>query len=464
MKSKNFKYILLGLACLHFSCKKYLGIEPPKNSLIQGVVFQDDNLATSAVLGLYAAMASSGSYASGSSNSITCLSGLSADELTGYNTLNLPFYQNQLTPDQTYVGTLYSSPYQLVYSANSVLAGLAASNSLTPPVKTQLQGEALFVRAFTYFYLVNLYGPVPLQLTNDYRVTQVAPRATAAQVYQQILSDLTTAEALLPEAYPGAGRVRPNKSAVQALLARTYLYLKDWANAEKYASLVIGKSTYSLVDVNAVFLANSQEAIWQLMPPANTNTQEGALFILTSTPLLASLNSGLALNGFEAGDKRKNAWIGSITAGGQTYYYPYKYKVRSSSTVTEYSMVLRLAEQYLIRAEARINQPGKADQGIADLNVIRDRARAAATAGVPNPLPPLATTLSQSAALLAVEQERRVELFSEWGHRWLDLTRTGRATAVLSPVKPQWQADDVRYPIPSNELSRNPNITQNPGY
>jgi hypothetical protein len=463
MKLNRFKYILLVIACLQFSCKKYLEIDPPKGRLVQETVFENDNQATSALIGIYAAMANSNSYASGSSSSISCLSGLSSDDLTGFNTGIIPFYQNQITPDLSLLQNLYDSSYQSIYSTNAVLEGLSAPNSITPPVLTQLQGEALFLRAFTYFYLVNLYGSVPLQLTTDYRVTQVASKATVAQIYQQILLDLTTAENLLPEAYPTTGRVRPNKSAVQALLGRVYLYLKDYVNAEKYASLVIGKSTYSLVDVNSVFLANSQEAIWQLMPSANTNTQEGALFILTGTPTFVALNSDLALNGFEANDKRKS-WIGSVAVGSQIYYFPYKYKVRSSSTVTEYSMVLRLAEQYLIRAEARINQPGKVDQGIADLNVIRSRARPTPTANVPNPLPLLATTLSQSTALLAVEQERRVELFSEWGHRWFDLIRTGRATTVLSAIKPPWQTTDVLYPIPSDEISRNSNITQNPGY
>ncbi len=353
---------------------------------------------------------------------------------------------------------------QSIYTANAILEGLSAPNGVTPPIQAQLQGEALFIRAFAYFYVVNLYGPVPLQLTTNYSITQVSSRATVAQVYQQIITDLTTAENLLPEAYPTTGRARPNKSAVQALLARTYLYLKDYVNAEKYASLVIAKSTYSLVDVNSVFLANSQEAIWQLMPTANSNTQDGLNFILTAAPTSVALSNDFVNNAFEANDKRKTNWVGSLTVGSQTYYYPYKYKVRSSTTVTEYSMVLRLAEQYLIRAEARINQTGKIDQGIADLNVIRARARPTPTTSTPNPLPPLNLGMSQTAALLAVEQERRVELFTEWGHRWLDLIRTGRANVLLGAVKPKWQATDVLYPIPLNETSRNPNITQNPGY
>lgn len=454
MKIDHLKYIILSIALLQCSCKKFLQIDPPINSLVQSTVFDNNDQATSAVAGIYVTMAASG-YASGNSTSVTCLAGLSSDELIGYHVTNIPFYQNQVTPELASLQTLYSGPYQTIYSANAVLEGLSASTKVTPAVKSQLQGEALFLRAFAYFYLVNLYGPVPLQLTTDYRSTQSASRAPIAQIYHQIVTDLTTAENLLSDAYPTSGKARPNKSVVQALLARTYLYLGDWKNAEKYASLVIANSTYKLVDLNSVFLANSQEAIWQLMPTANSNTQDGALFILTTTPIYVSLRADFAQNGFENNDKRKGAWVGNITVNGQTYFFPYKYKVRSSTTVTEYSMVFRLAEQYLIRAEAnaQLNTSGNLSLAVADLNMIRTRA------GLPN-----TSATTQAAILTAIYHERQVELFAEWGHRWFDLKRTGNATIVLSLLKSQWQASDILYPIPLNEITRNPNITQNAGY
>ena len=108
------------------------------------------------------------------------------------------------------------------------------------------------------------------------------------------LGDHAVRENKLLETYPTAGRVRPNKSAVQALLARTYLYLQDWSNAEKYASTLIGKTnSYNLVDFNAVFLANSPEAIWQLEPASGTNAAEGLFFIpanLTTSPTVAKIS------------------------------------------------------------------------------------------------------------------------------------------------------------------------------
>ncbi len=118
----------------------------------------------------------------------------------------------------------------------------------------------------------------------------------------------------------------------------------------------------------------------------------------------------------------------------------------------EYFTILRLAEQYLVRAEARAQQnnvPGSR----ADLLVVRQRAGLGAT-----------PANDKDALLLAVERERRIELNSEMGHRWFDLKRTGRINAVLSAVKTNWKAESALYPVPADQRSRNGNLTQNPGY
>ena len=118
-------------------------------------------------------------------------------------------------------------------------------------------------------------------------------------------------------------------------------------------------------------------------------------------------------------------------------------------------MVLRFAELYLIRAEARAqqNKLTGANSAASDINVIRTRA------GLSN-----TTATTQAALLLAVEKERQVELFTEWGHRWFDLRRTGRIDAVLSAVKPTWKPTAALFPIPYLEIQRNPLLTQNNGY
>jgi len=163
------------------------------------------------------------------------------------------------------------------------------------------------------------------------------------------------------------------------------------------------------------------------------------------------LRPGL-LQAFEPTDKRRTAWIDSLTYQSKRYYYPGKYKSLSGNT--EYYVVLRAAELLLIRAEAlaRLQQT---DAAIADLNVIRLRAS----------LPPLAPGQMQDKVLEAVYHERRCELFAEWGHRWYDLKRTGLANTVLPSLKGNsWQPFDVWWPIPESQILANPLLTQNEGY
>jgi hypothetical protein len=440
------------------SCKKFVTIPPPRDQVVSSTVFAGDETAAAAVAGIYSQMMGSGNGNLMTGALTTCF-GLSADEF--YNVLANatydPFATNTiLNTNGTVQNYLWRFSYVYIYEANACLEGLAASTGVTAPVKRQLTGEALFIRAWFYFYLTGMFGDVPLETTTDYATNAVVPKTSSEKVMQQVISDLDSAQTLLTPAYPATGPIRPNKWAAVALQARAFLYQKSWPAAETAASAVINSGLYSLVkDLNSVFLVGSKEAIFQLEPIVfNQNTSEGLLFI----PANANTNPTFSipdytLNAFEAGDQRKTAWIKSTTVGGKTYSYPYKYKVRSNFTVTEYVMVQRLAELYLIRAEARAQQNNTAG-AIEDLDSIRVRAG----------LLPLPSTLDRAACLLAVEQERRSELFTEWGHRWLDLRRTQRMDAVLGVEKSKWSATDSLYPIPYTEIQKNVFLTQNPGY
>ena len=149
-----------------------------------------------------------------------------------------------------------------------------------------------------------------------------------------------------------------------------------------------------------------------------------------------------------------------MLVGTTVYYYPYKYKLYfTGQPPVEYPTLLRLAEQYLIRAEARAQQGNLSgpNGSLADLNFIRQRAG----------LPP-STASTQPDVLTAILNERRMELFTEYGHRWLDLIRTQQVNAVMSLVTPGkggiWQATDTLYPIPLTDIKADLNIRQNPGY
>ena len=329
-------------------------------------------------------------------------------------------------------------------------------------MKTTLEGEALFVRALCHFYLVNLFGDVPMITTTDYRVNATATRMNADVVYDQIVEDLEAARILLPANGAPGQRLRPSADAATALLARVHLYLEDYGTAEAEATSIINQSLYELEDVNDVFLAESEEAIWQLSQviPSSFPTGDALLFIIDNDFFLNSL-SGELLNDFETGDARSDAWTEPwITEGGDTYYYAHKYKEQyaiDSHDFTETLSVLRLGEQYLIRAEARARQ-GNLAGAMEDVDMVRARAG----------LPLIADEqpgIGQEALIDLILREKRIELFCELGHRWLDLKRTGKADEVLDAVKPDWSSNALLYPLPEAELASNPYLKpQNGGY
>lgn len=458
---KPVKYIpaifLFAFLTMNLACKKFIEIPPPNDQLTSNFVFTNDRAAIEAITGIYSKMMENAQRFS--SGNTTFYAGMSADEIYYYTPgTRDEFVANQITNANT--GTLetnfWSPCYSFIYAANKVIEGAAASSALSGAVKTMITGEAKFIRAFCYFYLVNLFGDVPLILTAEYQANQTMVRTQATKIYAQMITDLKDAKNSLNADYPTSERVRPNKFAAAALLSRVYLYDKDWQNAETEASSIINSGYYSLEgNLNNCFLINSNETIWQLQPVfPSKNTWEGSQIIPFSSYSTPTYLLTLSLiNSFEAGDKRKQSWINSRVFSGDTLYYPYKYKMGNGASLTEYYVVLRLAEQYLIRAEARAEQNDLTNSE-ADINVILARA------GLPN------TNASTQAELLnAVEEQRRIELFAEWGNRWFDLKRTNRADAVLKILKPTtWQPTDTLWPIPQSEINLNPALTQNAGY
>jgi hypothetical protein len=446
------------LIILSIGCRKFVTIDPPKTQITTAQVYSDDNAANSAINGIYSSLISTG-FASGDLNSIGFLSGLSADELVNLSGSSdqSGFYTNNLLPTNTILtNSLWSGIYSIIYDANAVIEGLAASSGVTQATKRELSGEAHFIRGFCAFYLVNLFGNVPIPTTTSYEVNNLLSRPTYGKIYEQIIADMKDAQNELSSDFEqfGGEKIRPTKWAATAMLARVYLYIKDWSNAELCSSELINNSSLFYLDENLddVFLKNSSEAIWQLKPVQPTlNTNEGNVFILVTTPTQVTMNPSFVYS-FEPDDLRRKNWISAFISGADSFYFPFKYKVQASPILSEYSMVLRLAEQYLIRAEARIQQ-NDLSNGSADLNIIRSRS------GLQN-----ATVVSREDLLLAIETERRNELFTEWGHRWLDLKRTGRINSVLGFEKPGWQSRDSLYPIPQIQLANDPNFTQNTGY
>jgi starch-binding outer membrane protein, SusD/RagB family len=451
---QNKKIYLIVIACLLCSCTKMIEADLPDNLIESKQVFSNDQTAISAALGVYAQLRTTNlSIFNGGTSLYTALS---SDELnnTTSSTVADPFSLNALQPTNPTVNNFWSSAYSTIYQVNSSLEGLSQSSKITDSVNRQLTGEMKFIRAFCYFNLVNLFGDVPLINSTDYRINSAQPRTATSSIYSQVITDLTDAKQLLKTTYPSANRSRANKWTASALLARIYLYTGDWVNAENEASSIINSGLYSLpVNLNNVFVTTSPETIFQVAND-NANTAEGAALIPSSTTIKPTyaITSSL-LNAFESNDGRKTAWLSSNTISGQPFYYPFKYKLRLSTPLNESEIVLRLAEQFLLRAEARVHL-NKLTEAAADLDVIRVRAGLSPTSAMDAP-----------SLLLAIEKERRTELFTEWGHRWFDLKRTGHTDSVLKALKgSNWQTTDILYPLPQTQLDLNPKLMQNPGY
>lgn len=486
MKRFNLLFPILLLLFIHLTtgCKKLIEVDGPPTSINEENVYKTDATAIALLTGVYINISNDNRDFLNGISRMTFYPALSADELslasTNLSDEFLGFYRNTIKSNQI-SGSFYEKSYRVIYTVNSAIAGISKSTLLTPGVKKQLLGEAYFIRAFYYLNLTNMFGGVPLVTSTDYSQTAELPRSTVNDIYIQIKADLIIAQSLLNTNYIGSTmietsseRVRPNSFAATSLLARVYLYMKDYINAEIEATKVINnKGLYDTLPLISMFLKNSKETVWAIQPvgiDANSNTGEGKLWLVPSTGFDNNRRYYLDsefLKAFEVGDMRRKIWVDSILLQGNYYKYPAKYKVGQIKTsTTEYPIILRLAEQYLIRAEARI-QLNKITDGITDLNVLRARST---DTTVPNneQLKQLSTVLSKEAAINAVLHERQVELFTEWGHRWIDLRRTATIDAVMSIAAVRkggtWNSEKAIYPIPLTILQNNVHLVQNPGY
>jgi len=436
--------ILLVVVLLSASCKKYLE-EVPNNALPTETSITDASTARAAIIGTYDRMQSY--YAS----SYPTLGTITTDNVIFNGTLSeyLQLDQHAIPTDNVITVSAYQGIYRTINSANSVIAYVPAISdpTLSTVEKNKILGEAYFIRALAYFDLGRGWGGVQLQLkpTTDLTVLKGIKRSTLDQTYDQVLADLVQAEQLLPE--DAATRNRAQKSAARALRARLHLYRKQWADAEIYATQVIANTKYSLVKpyksfftapfqtaesvLELAYSVNDRNSYWNLWYPSSS----GGQFTLKPSDGLV-----LKLNNPTVGGARN-----TLIAGSGTNVYGVLYNTTATSTDPSY--LIRIAELYLIRAEARAQQ-NNLTGAAADLNVVRARADVGAT-----------TANTQAGLLQAIEEENGIEFAFE-AHRWFDLIRTERAGAVLGISNKNFWL----FPIPFSDVQSDPDVTQNPGY
>ncbi len=467
------KYFILFIICLSTfsSCKKWVEIGDPPSKISTEAVFKNQPEAEAALAGVYTELTSTSEFRI-SASGITYLLGLLTDELeyVGYTSYvdDYEFSQNTIRPINNHVLNLWSGAYIAIYNANAVIEGLEGSTTLNDEFKSVAVSECRFIRAYLHFLLVNLYDNIPIVTTSDWRVTKNLSQSDREQVFQFIIDELTAIRPLLSQEYSGRSARRATASifSADALLARLYLYQENWTEAIRYADNILNShETFSIEPLNTLFNISSKEIIWQI-PPDNRGmymnaTPDGFLF----RPIMYNDFRAAASTSIQEAvadeDARKTEWLTSMFDiwNEKDHIVPNKYKhggfeAQSGGPVGEGLIIFRLSEMHFIKAEALLRSTADTDLAANLIHPIRERAN----------LLPWPSNLTTDQMLEALFEEKRIEFWAEFSHRYFDLKRTGKAVETLQSVKPNFSTKDLHLPIPLDELSTNPNLKQHSDY
>jgi hypothetical protein len=445
---KKIIFSLFALTFTIMSCNKVLDVKPTDSVAAEDAIKNKAGVEH-ALIGSYNALQATGLYYLNA----MIVGDVAADNLTHTGTM-MEYGQIERKPipaENSIVEGMWSGAYNGINCVNNILVKLPGIKDLTQAESDQYEGEALFIRALLHYYLATYFGGVPIQTmpTLDLSKIDIA-RNTLTEVYSQVITDLTTAKAKLATTKV---KGRANTYTASALLAKVYLskfqQLGDQPSsglAITEANRVITEGGYTLAtDYGSMFnpATNSSESIFEVVFDAQNFTRLAQYFYsrdLSGRYEIAPENE--LIQSYESADNRLAA---SVAYDAKPQPYGYKYKDVSGGT--DHVYVFRLAEMYLIRAEALAYSNGEITSIQADINTIRNRA------GLIN------TTAATIPDLkLAVENECRHEFAFE-GHRWPDLVRTHRAVTLLG-IDEKY----TLFPIPLSEKQTNNLMVQNPGY
>ncbi|MDR6546511.1 hypothetical protein J2810_002570 [Chryseobacterium rhizosphaerae] len=452
---KNIKYFIFVIAIFSFtSCEKLIEVDLPNNQIDKETVFNDVQTANSALAALYADVLKSSPIAGGDLEAY-----LSAycDELDDYTPIasdSRDIFMNQQTDANSVVYNTWAATYKNIYTANSILEGVAASTAIGPTDKNRLRGEALLIKTIMFFYLNQLYGDIPYPESTDYKINNSIQKTTSTIVLANIERDLAETFPLLEVNYRDAERIYPNRMVAKLLLAKVYAAKQEWNKAEIILKEIIQNPLYQMeTDINKVFQKNGKHILWQLKPHNNASLRQATAYYFTnSAPNIYALSASL-ISVFQAGDLRKQNWTAPVVFNGNTYYRVEKYKNRNNTNTNEYSIVFRIEEAYLLLAEV-LTQQNKIAEALPYVNSTRQRAQ----------LTSLTLPIAKDDLINEILTENHREFFTEGGHRFLDLKRTGRLGLLLT-TKPNWKEFHRLWPVPQKEILLNANLKpQNTGY
>lgn len=451
-----FLVILLG------SCEKILE-QDPKNDVDTDIALSDLKGAQAAVAGLYNQLQNGNYY--GRNFQIMC--DVASDQAQSIGTWD--FYREmdtyQISTGNTENGNFYSRAYKAIYVANTILDKVPGITSITDAQKSVMYGHAYFVRALAYFDLTRVFGGAPKVIGSlgVPIITRITPgvidlpaRASLEESYAQVENDLIQALELLPET---GVKSLASKGAARALLSRLYLYLGQYQQAIDYSTSVINDTRFSLnPSFTDIFSSKlTSEAIFELS--FNSNDQSGIRNWYYPTSAggrgdIACHTSFVEIAKADPADERGKLF----SLATANVYYPTKFGKTAGNI--DNILILRIAEMYLNRAEARAKLGTDLISAVADLNAVRTRAKASAY----NPV-------GQQAILQAIWDEQQLE-FAYEGHSFFDIIRTGQALTRFVNM-PRLNApafvtltdiNRVLFPMPLFEINANTNIIQNEAY
>lgn len=450
----SFKSLALAIVFCTASCTDLL--EPkPIDLLTDDVVLNEPKDVPNVEIGLYSAFR----------NIVpsTVIAGdCTADMLThnGTFTQYRELGTKQITSANASVAALWGSIYNTIYIANFILERLPNVPGVKTSELNRVLGTAHFIRGYAYFVALNTFGGVPKVTETTIDANRNIARATKDEILNFALEDFNQALGTLPQ--EPSTPASAGEYAVRAMLAKFYLYQKDYVKAEQYATDVIASGIYKLEPKFETLVKEdfTDEAILEVGytlsddPGTSGNVGLNNLFV-GRREIIPSNQAVVALASTESGDRFSSISFNvNQLKGNDNGWSVAKYGTADQDNNNV--VALRLGEMYLIRAEARVQQnkvtgPGSAQE---DINVLRARANA-----------PSIASSTQSQMVQLIEEERLYELAYE-GNRWYDLVRTGRAKEVMSAFSINWKDKFELWPIPQREILNNPALVgnQNPGY
>jgi hypothetical protein len=445
-KMKKVSNILIFLALVMMSCTKMLDVQPTA-SISADEAIKDETGVNKAITGAYYSLHDVGNYG----RNHVIVEDLAADNLawTGTTRDYQQIAENNIASDNGIIDGIWSSNYDCINRVNNVLERIGSIDMSTEK-RNLYTGDGLFLRALSHFNLLCYFGGIPIKTRPTLDLSNInQARNSVAEVFTQIIADLTQAEKILPSTRSLGWA---SAYSAKALLARVYLTQYHYSNDPAIATLakakadeVINNGGFTLAPAYAdLFNGNATESIFEVIFDAqNYNRLAQYFFPVSLTGRYEVSPPSEFVKSFQATDTVR--FDASITFDVNKLPYGIKYKDVTSGTDRVY--VLRLAEMYMIRAEAQAYTNGNIEEIRKDINTLRLRAGLS---------PTTATTYDELK--LAIESERRHEFAFE-SQRWSDLVRTKRATTVLG-IDEKY----TLFPIPLSELQTNKLMTQNPGY